>query len=162
MDKKVLYVVIAALVIAVGGLSYVLVSDDETADQESPTEQGETEQGEQETAEDFRVYDANDVIRAFEEAGLEASSVEDQEIGGTAAPATEVESKSLTIPSVAPEGGQILIFEDREGLESKKAWFERFPDLTPYVYVKRNAMVQLNSGVPAEEASNYGDALENM
>lgn len=110
----------------------------------------------------FKKYNADQVVAAIQKAGLPISDVQVQQIGGTQAPATEVESKQFVIASVAPNGGQILIFDSQSGLDAKKAWYAKYPDLAPYVYVKGNAMLQLNSGLPKVEAEKYLNALNQI
>ncbi len=157
MNSKVLTGIVAVLLIAVAVLGFVVLTD--KGNGTSTTQQSETTENQ---TQGFNTYSANEVVAAIENAELPIQDVEENEIGGTAAPATEIESKSFVIPSVAPNGGQILIFADEQGLNSKKAWFDNYPDLAPYVYVKGNAMIQLNSGLPATEAAKYKTALERM
>ncbi len=110
----------------------------------------------------FQKYTAQNVVDAISKSGLSIESVKDQQIGGSAAPATEVESKEFIIKSISPNGGQILVFKDKKGLDSMKEWFDKFPDLAPYVYVKGNVILQLNSGLPVSEAEKYKETLNKL
>lgn len=78
------------------------------------------------------------------------------------APNTYTDSREFAIPSIAPKGGQLLLFASAADVAGMQAWFARFPDLAPYVYVKGNALLQLNNTLPKAEAERYRAALESL
>lgn len=86
----------------------------------------------------------------------EARSPQDQ------SPNTATARRAFTIPSIAPKGGQVLLFGTPADVAGMRAWYARFPDLAPYVYVKGNALIQLNATLPKAEAEKYRAALEAL
>lgn len=109
----------------------------------------------------FARYSANDVVSALQPLGITdvRDGVRDP---GAVAPNTHSASKDFTIPAIAPKGGQVLVFSTASDLAAMQAWYARFPDLAPYVYVKNNALVQLNNTLPKAEADKFKSALEGM
>lgn len=77
-------------------------------------------------------------------------------------PNTATAQRDFTIPAIAPQGGQVLLFDSAADLAGMQAWYARFPDLAPYVYVRGNALLQLNAGLPKAEAEKYKAALARM
>ena len=77
-------------------------------------------------------------------------------------PNTATARRTFTIPAIAPKGGQVLLFDAPADVAGMQAWYARFPDLAPYVYVKGNALIQLNSTLPKAEAEKYRAALESL
>jgi len=78
------------------------------------------------------------------------------------APNTYTDNQEFTITSIAPKGGQVMIFDTAADVAGMQTWFARFPDLAPYVYVKGNALLQLNSGLPKVEAEKFKAALDSL
>lgn len=111
----------------------------------------------------FQRYGADNVVQAYRKAGL---SVEDVRAGTRSAqdqsPNVATEAKDFTIASIAPKGGQILVFKTQKDLDTMKTWFAQFPALAPYVYAHGNVLVQLNSALPKAEAEKYRSALEAL
>jgi hypothetical protein len=77
-------------------------------------------------------------------------------------PNTAIAQRDFTIPSIAPKGGQLLLFDSAADVAGMQAWYARFPDLAPYVYVRGNALIQFNSTLPKAEAERYRAALESL
>jgi hypothetical protein len=77
-------------------------------------------------------------------------------------PNTTTASRDFAIASIAPKGGQLLLFDNAADVAGMQAWYARFPDLAPYVYVKGNALLQLNSTLPKAEADKFKAALDSL
>lgn len=111
----------------------------------------------------FQKYGADSVVQAYQKAGL---SIDNVRPGTRSAqdqsPNVAIEAKDFTIVSIAPRGGQILVFASQKDLDAMKAWFAQFPALAPYVYTRYNVLVQLNSALPKTDAEKYRSALEAM
>jgi hypothetical protein len=111
----------------------------------------------------FRRYTADQVIAALQAAGLSISDVKAAPRDPNAlAPDVAAETKTFAIASIAPRGGQVLSFNEPHDLQEMQAWFARFPDLAPYVYIRDNVMVQLHTSLPQAEAERFKVALEAM
>ncbi len=109
----------------------------------------------------FARYTADDVVKALMPLGI--SDVQDgKRDPNSVAPNTYTASKEFAIPSIAPKGGQVQIFASASDLAAMQTWYARFPDLAPYVYVKGNALVQLNNTLPKAEADKFRAAVEGM
>ena len=78
---------------------------------------------------------------------------------GSPIPRTWAEDVCFTIPSVAPNGGQVMSFDTIQNEKSVAAYFALFPAFAPYVYVHANVIAQLNSGITAAEAGRYEAAM---
>lgn len=77
-------------------------------------------------------------------------------------PNTATAQRDFAIPAIAPLGGQVLLFDSAADVAGMQAWYARFPDLAPYVYVRGNALLQLNRTLPKAEAEKYRAALESL
>ncbi len=111
----------------------------------------------------FRRYTADQVIAALQAVGLSVSDVKAAPRNPNAlAPDVAEETKIFAIASIAPRGGQVLSFNEPHDLQEMQAWFARFPDLAPYVYIKGNVILQLHSSLPQAEAEQFKAALEAM
>lgn len=109
----------------------------------------------------FARYTAEEVIAALRPLGIadvKPLARDPQSV----APNTASDGREFAIPSIAPKGGQVQVFATASDLAAMQTWFARFPDLAPYVYVKGNALVQLNNTLPKAEAEKYRAAVEGM
>jgi hypothetical protein len=127
----------------------------------------------------FLRHDADDVVRAFQAAGLGvdqvrprpiATATPDPEVrrqprvsgGPPTEPMIEVEARDFAIPGLGDKGGQIYIFDSAERLRAKQIWFVRFPDLYPYIFTHENVLLKLDKALPPDEAERYRAALEGL
>jgi hypothetical protein len=128
----------------------------------------------------FLRYDADDVVAAFEQAGLPIAGLRPRPIatvtpntdlpqqprvragGPPIDPMTEVEALNFTIPGHGDRGGRIYIFDSAERLRAKQIWFARFPDLYPHVYPHQNVLLWLDAALPPAEIARYRAALETL
>lgn len=109
----------------------------------------------------FRRYTAEDVVKVL--APLSATDFRHvPRATGDQSPNTATDQRDFTIPSIAPKGGQLLLFDSAADVAGMQAWYARFPDLAPYVFVKGNALIQLNSTLPKAEAEQYRAALDAL
>jgi predicted small lipoprotein YifL len=109
----------------------------------------------------FPKYTAEQVMAKIQPLGV-SNVAQGARVSGDQSPNTAIDSRTFTIATIAPKGGQLLLFDtpaDRAGME---AWYARFPDLAPYVYVKGNALLQLNSGLSKAEAEKFREALNTL
>jgi hypothetical protein len=116
----------------------------------------------------FNLYTGQDVIDAFSQAGLPITSMVRDTIVGRDAPLTFNDRYVFTIDRIAPNGGQILVFQSAESMQ---AWTEYIDQLRAdsntrrdvvYVFTNGNIMVQVNAGLTPQEANEYRDALATL
>jgi len=109
----------------------------------------------------FPQYTADQVVAKLQPLGI--SNVKPgTRTADTVAPNTYTENQEFAIATIAPKGGQIMIFSSAADVAGMQVWFARFPDLAPYVYVKGNALLQLNSTLPKAEAEKFRAALDSL
>jgi len=112
----------------------------------------------------FPKYAIADVLNTFKANGL---SVENVRPGtpwkqGDPWPNVALDRQVFDIASIAPQGGIIQTFAEQKDVDAMTAYYARFPDLAPYVYVRGNIVVQLNNGLAKVEAEKYRAALAAM
>lgn len=116
----------------------------------------------------FERYSAQDVFDAFSTAGVEAQNLQRDMVVGRGAPAYFKDRYVFEIPRIAPQGGQIIVFDRPEDLA---AWQAYVADLRSesatrrdvvYVYVKDNVLLQVNANLTTQEAGAYEDALMGL
>ena len=116
----------------------------------------------------FARHTGQDVLNALGAAGLSVERSQRDMTVGRDAPATFSDRYIFEIASVAPNGGQILVFSDAASLQ---AWVDYIDHLRNdsstrrdviYTYVHNNIMMQLNTNLMPDEANRYKDALEGM
>jgi hypothetical protein len=113
----------------------------------------------------FDRFTSTQVIDALNAAGATIQNPVQDMIVGRDAPVTFSERVVFQIPSVAPEGGQVLIFRTAQDLQ---AWTDYITSLQAsadtrrtviYTYTNQNAMLQLNANLTNAEATRYRDAF---
>ncbi len=109
----------------------------------------------------FPKYTADQVIAKIQPLGVTGVKPGTR-TADSLAPNTYIDNQEFTIASIAPKGGQVMIFGSAADVAGIQAWFARFPDLAPYVYVKGNALLQLNSGLPKAQAEKFREALNTL
>jgi hypothetical protein len=116
----------------------------------------------------FNTLSAQRVVDALNAAGAVVQNPVSDMVVGRNAPNTFAERIVFQIPSIAPEGGQIVIFRTPADLEAWQRYIETQradPTLRRsliYVYVNRNALLQLNAGLLPNEAALYSDAFNGI
>lgn len=116
----------------------------------------------------FGLYSAQDVIEVLLAAGLDVINPAPQVTAGRDEPGEFAERYVFEISSIAPAGGQILIFSSPDQLAAWQAYFDRLRNSSAtrrtvvYVYTQHNVMVQLNSLLGNAEAIRYRDALATL
>lgn len=121
------------------------------------------------TAVPFNKYTAQDVIRAFNAAGLSIINAQRDMVVGRDAPGRMADRYTFEMADLpAGSGGQILIFDSPETMQ---AWTDFFTTLRNdpatrssaiYVFTKDNVILQINSTLMPAQATDYSDALMAM
>lgn len=73
--------------------------------------------------------------------------------------------QAFTLPSVAPKGGQYFICDTKRNCDALYAYFDAFKALAgPYTYRSDSGLVvvQLNSGLPPDEAARVAQAIKGL
>jgi hypothetical protein len=113
----------------------------------------------------FDRFNSQQVIDALNAAGATIQNPVQDMIVGRDAPVTFAERVVFEVPSIAPEGGQVLIFRTAQDLQ---AWTDYITSLQAnadtrrsviYVYTNQNALLQLNANLTNAEATRYRDAF---
>lgn len=108
-------------------------------------------------------FTADQVIAALQAAGLSIGDVQAAPRDPNAlAPDVAQETKTFSIASIAPRGGQLYIFTNAQDLQTMQAWFARLPDLAPYVYTNGTVLLQLHRSLPQAEAERFKAALATL
>jgi len=110
--------------------------------------------------------DPADVVQAFEDEGLEVGSTypvdDDPDWTNNLVPKTYTQGTHF---DVGPDqGGQVLVFEDRDDLEVMKKYWENFNRrggfLYSHVYDKKNAILHINGQLPKSRADQYNEVFQ--
>lgn len=113
----------------------------------------------------FNRFSAQQVLTALTEEGLEIQNVQRDMLVGRDAPSTFNDRYIFEITRIAPNGGQILIFNTPQDMA---AWENYISTLRAnastrrsvvYVFSNGNAMLQLNASLTNEEANRYRAVL---
>jgi hypothetical protein len=113
----------------------------------------------------FNVLSAQRVIDALNAAGATVQNPVSDTVVGRDAPATFSERVVFEVARIAPNGGQILIFQTAQDLQAWTEYIARLqadPDQRRsviYIYTNANAMLQLNADLTNQEAALYRDAF---
>lgn len=116
----------------------------------------------------FDQLTAQEVVDALNAAGAIVQNPVTDMVVGRDAPNTFSERIVFQIPSVAPEGGQIVIFRNAADLQ---VWQQYIDTLRAdpasrrsviYVYVHQNALLQLNANLLPNEAGRYSAAFTSI
>jgi hypothetical protein len=116
----------------------------------------------------FDQLTAQEVIDALNAAGATVQNPVADMLVGRNAPNNFSERIVFQIPSVAPEGGQIVIFRSPAELQAWQQYIDTLradPDSRRsviYVYVHQNALLQLNANLLPNEAERYSTAFTNI
>ena len=143
-------------------------------DEQTTTALSETTQ--RATTEEASTLSPDEVIQAFENAGLEVGETYpvEQEPGWdeNRVPKTYALAARFTIPSLGvPEegvpgprdrGGRVFVFNSEEDLVAVRNFYEGLPPtVRPHVYVKDQVLLlQINNDLPKAEADRYGAVLQ--
>jgi len=117
------------------------------------------------TALPFNRFSAQQVLTALIENGLAIQNIQRDMLVGRDAPSTFSDRYIFEIEQIAPNGGQLLIFNTPEDMA---AWENYINSLRAnastrrsvvYVFTHGNAMLQLNASLTNEEANRYRAVL---
>jgi hypothetical protein len=116
----------------------------------------------------FNLFTAQQVLDALTAAGLSVQNPTREMFVGRGAPGSFRDRYVFEIDTVAPFGGQVMIFETPEGLAEWERYISQLRansatarDVS-YVYVHHNVMLQVNANLPLAQARAYRDALQGM
>ena len=129
------------------------------------------------TTKEASTLSPDEVIQAFENAGLEVGETYpvEQEPGWDAnrVPKTYAQAARFTIPSLGvPEegvpgprdrGGRVFVFDSQRDLDAVRGYYEALgPSELPHVYVKEQVLLllQITNDLPKAEADRYGAVLQ--
>lgn len=106
------------------------------------------------------------LLAALKAGGVEYSDVQQPERDPSSLlPNTYKERLTLTLPSIAPKGGQFFICDKREYCDSLYSHFDAFKGLAgPYLYRSKDGLVvaQLNSGLEPKAAEQIQSIVEAL
>ena len=120
------------------------------------------------TAVPFARYDAQTVLAALVDAGLSVERPTRDRVVGRDAPGGFSDRYVFEIASVAPLGGQVLIFDNAGALAEWQSYIDslRASSATrrdvANTFVHHNVLLQLNANVPLDEATAFRSALEGL
>ena len=106
----------------------------------------------------------NDVLAAFQAAGLDVREVRREPIGGSpgAAPGSEQEAFTFVIDASAspqPKAGRVMIFANAQALKAKTDWGQRIGS----TFIQhRNVLVWLDADLDAQTAARFRQAINGM
>lgn len=109
----------------------------------------------------FRKFTVDEVVKALSPLGISDVHFVPRP-SSELAPNVYTDQRDFTVPSVAPKGGQILLFDTPEDVKTMVAWYAMFPQFAPYVYTNGNVLIQLNSGLSKAEAEQFKAAILAM
>ena len=143
-------------------------------DEQTTTATSETTQ--RATTKEASTLSPDEVIQAFENAGLEVGETYpvEQEPGWdeNRVPKTYAQAVRFTIPSLGvPEegvpgprdrGGRVFVFDSQRDLDAVRGYYEALGrSVLPHVYVKDQVLLlQINNELPKAEADKYGAVLQ--
>lgn len=116
----------------------------------------------------FNLYTAQAVFDAFTAAGLDVLNPVEEQLAGRDTPGEFGERYVFEIGSIAPAGGQVIVFDTPDQLAAWQSYIQSLRNNSAtrrgvvYVYVKNNVMVQLNSSLTNAQANAYQAALNAM
>jgi hypothetical protein len=116
----------------------------------------------------FNLFTAQQVLDALTAAGLSVQNPTREMLVGRGAPGSFRDRYVFEIDTVAPFGGQVLIFDTPEGLAEWETYINQLKASSAtardvsYVYMHHNVMLQVNANLPLAQARAYRDALQAM
>ncbi len=122
----------------------------------------------QPTAVPYDTLGAQDVFNAFARAGLQMQNPVQDLVVSRGAPTGLKDRYTFEIPSIAPAGGQVIVFSSPD---QSQAWQDYITKLrndstqrrnVVYVYFKGNLMLQLNPSLTNDQAAPYRDAFNAL
>ena len=124
---------------------------------------GEAVSGPTATIPPFARYHADDVWQRLQAAGLPVQDWRaNPVVGASLVPHTWTEAQQFTIGDGQAGGGQVFTFATATDLAAVQQWFAATPALSPYVYVRGNALLWVSGYVPAADATRYQAALNTL
>ncbi len=126
----------------------------------------------------FQSPSSEEIVEAFREEGLEVGESYPIEKGGGPSPGaprqipgTHEEGMRFAIPSLGKDsvgrelGGQVFVFEFEENLAEVRDFYEDLAEtgfFFTWVFAEEHVLVQINGGLPEEEAKRYEAILKEV
>ncbi|MCF6758272.1 hypothetical protein L3X14_16970 [Pseudomonas balearica] len=106
------------------------------------------------------------LLSALKDGGVEYSNVQHPERNPSSpVPNSYKEHLVLTLPSIAPKGGQFFICDKKEYCDALYSYFDALKGLAgPYLYRSKDGLVvaQLNSGLQTQAAEQVQGVIEAL
>lgn len=119
-------------------------------------------------AESFSKYNAQAVFDGLDAAGLGVANQRRDMAVAPDVPVTYSDRYLFEIEKIAPAGGQVLIFNNADGLATWQAHVDRQRANSNtrrdyvYVYTKNNALLILSPNLTTDDATAYREAFERL
>ena len=117
----------------------------------------------------FDRLSAQDVFDAFARAGLEMQNPQQNlVISGRGAPTALQDRYTFEIPSIAPAGGQIIVFASPDQLQAWQTYVSQLRSSSDtrrdviYTYFNANVMLQLSANLTNDQADAYQKAFMSL
>lgn len=117
----------------------------------------------------FARFTAEDVLTAFVRAGLPVQNIEENfDVNRSDFPINFSDRRVFEIPSIAPNGGQIVVFSRPDALAEWRELIDARLDSSDtrrdviYTYYNGNVLLQLNANLLPSVAGQYRDAFLAM
>lgn len=108
----------------------------------------------------------DDVMTKLGTSGVQVENIQKPGVNSSSLlPKTYKEHAVFSVPSVAPSGGQVFVCEAAKDCDVLFQYFDRLKALAgPYLYKSKDGLVvmQLNSGLSADEAKKLGNIVTGM
>ncbi len=125
--------------------------------------------GDEETAvQSFSKYNAQSVFDVLNTAGLNVQNQRRDMLVAPDVPVTFSDRYLFEIDKIAPAGGQVLIFNDADGMASWQSYVDRQRANSStrrdyvYVYTRDNALLILSPNLTTDDATAYRTAFEKL
>lgn len=119
-------------------------------------------------AQSFSKYSAQSVFDALSSAGLNVQNQRRDMLVAPDVPVTFSDRYLFEIDKIAPAGGQVLIFNEADGMASWQSYVDRQRANSStrrdyvYVYTRDNALLILSPNLTTDDATAYRTAFEKL
>ncbi len=116
----------------------------------------------------FNKYTAQAVLDGLDSSGLSVANSRRDMAVAPDVPVTFSDRHLFEIEKIAPSGGQLLIFNNADGLATWQAYVERQRANSTtrrnyvYVYTRNNALLVLSPNLTTDDATAYRAAFERL
>ena len=112
-------------------------------------------------------FTSDQIVTAFKDAGLEAEDTWELTVDDYGLAPYVGSGVRFLIPSLCEDcGGRVFVFESDKDLQSIKDYYETIAEASAlffsWIYVRDNALVQINGDLPENQALKYKSALMSI